>query len=228
MTAPSAWVQPLFASPPSGPVPRVVIDGTALEGDFRSFSASLEEQGVFVENVGGQGIPHVFLPGIGAPATLGPWEGELDLFLDSEESARLLMLAPALARVGLLTFWLDSWIPDLWIGNGTRTVFGMSRSTGYGSTGVAWADRPARCFVGATELDMVTAAPSAGECQLSQTVDSTSIVLGSAPASGARVVLLYYPVRVGAAGVDLEYSDFNDGAITLSFRETIPPRAYAT
>ena len=228
MSGPLAWQMPLFGSPPSGAVPPIVINGRAVEGTLRSYSAEMPEQGVVVANAGGQGIPHVLFPSAAAPATLGPWEGELEFALDSEDDAAWLMLAPGLARGGLLSVWLDAWIVDVWVGNGSRTTFGLSRSTGYGSTGVSWADRPARCFVGATELTMVTAAPAAGQCQLSQTADANSIVLGTAPASGAHLSLRYYPVRAATASLDMDLSDLNDGTVTLQVIERIPPRAYAS
>ena len=223
MSGPAQWTQAILTGPD---VPPLVLNGVAVEATIANASQSIPEQGVYVLNSGGQGIHHGLHIAQGAPIAMGPWEGDIEVNLDSEDIRALLLRAPALARVGTLEVWLHRWIVDAWVGDGSKTTFGLSRQTGYGSTGVAWADAPARAYDNGTELTMVTGTPGAGECQLSQSADATQIVVGTAPSAGNLLELRYYPVMIGSAGYSEQFTDFNNGAGTLEFREFIPARSY--
>ncbi len=223
MSGPATWTQLIGTGPD---VPPAVLQGVAIEATVRGHSYSQPEQGVYVLNSAGQGVHHGLHVAQGGPITMGPWEGDLEVALDSEEIRRHLLRAPALARVGLLELWIQRWILDAWVGDSSKTTFGLSRSTGYGSTGVAWADAPARAWSNGTELTMVTGTPGAGECQLSQSADATEVVVGTAPGAGELLELTYYPVMTGSAGYEEDFEDFNSGTASLSFREEIPARAY--
>lgn len=224
-TGPAHWTLPLFEGNADDPAP-IVINGVAAEATILGYSQSADEQGVFVRTAGAQHVPHAVIGSPGDPISRYGYEIELEIALDSEDILGILSRAPALASVGQLSAWVDVWITDVWLGTGSKTTFGLTRSTGYGSTGVTWARRAARCFVGTTEQTMVTGTPAAGECQLSQSADSTSIVLGTAPALGAVVEFRYYPVRIASAALEVDLADFNDGSATLSFTEKIPQRSY--
>jgi uncharacterized small protein (DUF1192 family) len=220
---PQHWDQPLFGG---DGVPQLVVNGHAVEFPLESFTAALvDEQGVVVQTAGAQHVPHQLLESAAAPLSLGVWEIEVEIVMISEEIRRLIHEIAARARAHTLRVWIDRSGFDFWEGDGARTTFVLSRSTGYGSTGVSWGDRPARCWVDGVELDMVEGAPASGECQLSQSDDSTSIVLGAAPAAGEVVTLAYYPVLRATAEVDESRED-NGGTIALTLREYIPRRSY--
>lgn len=224
---PDTWTAPLFDG--LNGVPSMVISGQAVELDLESYSASLvDPQGIYVETAAGQHLPHQLLESAAAPLSMGAFEGEVQLQQVSEEIRRLIHQAAATARGAALELWLDRPGFDFWEGDGSRTTFTLSRSTGFGSTGVSWADRPARCWVATTAQTMVTGAPSAGECQLSQSADATQIVLGTAPGSGVVLTLEYYPVLKASVSISEDKTDFNTGTIGLEFEERIPVREYST
>ena len=221
---PNTWALPLFGA---DGVPHLVINGVEIELEMESFDADqVDQTGVHVETSGGQHVAHLLLIAASAPLAT-PFELNVETKQLSDEIRDLVLLAPALAKGGSLSLWFDRPALDVWKGNGTRTTFVLSQSTGYATTGVTWAQRPARCFVGTTEQTMVTGAPASGECQLSQTTDATSLVLGDAPAAGAIVRLAYYPLfNQGSVEVSESKDGFNSGNISLSFEAKIPVRGY--
>lgn len=222
---PATWDQPRMGQDGIAPV---FVNGVEYGQGFTSFSASpAEAQGVAVETSTGQQVPHVQMESSAAPLSIGRYEFDLEWQMDVEDGLRLQQNIISLSRAHKLNLYLDRVHWELWQGDGAQTTFVLSRSTAYGTTGLPFVDRPARCLVGVVEQVMVTGAPAPGECQLSQTTDSTSMALGAAPADGALVNLGYYPLLLPyeAEGAE-EIAEFNNGTFSVSFTERVPRRKY--
>ncbi len=223
---PVHWVQPIM----SGTERRLDVDGvdTGIEPSSFEFSMT-DEQGVVVETASGEHVPHVVLENPDAPLTLARFELEIEWVHAAEKVWRLAQRFVALSRANLLVAYLDQPAYDLWRGDGARVTHVLSRSTAYGTTGIPFAKRPARCFVttGGTEAEQtaVSGAPSAGEFQIDPTADETSILLGSPPASGALTELLYYPLLpCTEASFSHTMTEYNAWDVLLKFSDYVRVR----
>jgi hypothetical protein len=221
---PVNWNQPNLA----GDVPQVIVNGADVGARLASFDAEVDAQGVVVETAAGQHVPHTLLESPAAPLTLARWEFTLAWKYDTGEEVRARAhRIQALARAGILNVVLDVVGFDFWQGDGARTTFVLSRSTSYGTTGIAFADRPSRCFADGVELTMTTGSPAPGECQSSQTADETSILLGAAPAEGPLVEFRYYPLLLCTVeGYSENMSGRNDWDVEVALREYKNVRSY--
>lgn len=219
---PVTWIQPHLTGQ------HLIVNGSATGVELSDLSKETEAAGVVVDTASGQQVPHVLLVSPDAPATLQKIEFDLSWQQATTEDVRRHMARiPAFSAQGLLRVYLDVSFYDLWIGDGARTTHVLSKSTAYGTTGVSFADRPARAFVNDGELTHTEGSPAPGEFQLSETADSTSIVLGTAPASGAVVELAYYPLwPCTAANFEEEMEAFNDWSGSVSFTSFTELREY--
>lgn len=226
---PITWIQPMF----SNGFEQLFVNGAPTGVELASFSmSSVDDVGVVVGTASGQHVPHVVLNSADAPLSLGRFEIELEWQHVAEEPRAQAHQLVGISAAGILEIAIDAPIYDVWLGDDVRTTHVLSQSTAYGTTGVAFASRPARCHVTTSgtrvELTAVTGAPSSGEFQVSQTADSTSIVLGDPPISGAFTQLGYYPLlRCTEASISEDMNARNDWDVEVSFVTLTPVRSYS-
>lgn len=223
MSAPGTSGPTSFQAPLLDGSQQVWVDGQETGVELTDYASETDDQGVVVTASTGEHVPHVQTAIPAAPLTIYRTEIEFSWQQVAEGARERMMIIPGLSRLGLLEIYLDVTTVDLWIGDGVRTTFTMSKRTAYGTTQLAFAARPARCRVTTAgvevELIAVEGSPSPGEFQLSQTTDSKVIVLGSAPGEFARAALTYYPLwKATEATYSEDTDERNNWQGSVSFR----------
>ncbi len=218
-----SWEQPFLNFDSAVPI---FINGIEMEAIITSFDAETEDEAAYVATLGGGFVHHNTLDDPEDPLSNNESEFELAIQTTSEDQRALIQSAPALGRRGRLEIWVDRPVTELWVADGARTVFVLSRAFFY-ATGPTFAVRPARVFVGQGEKTVVDGTPAAGEFGIDQSANGNLLTAGTAPAGDALVVLRYYPLMQASAAFSENKTGLNRGEMTLAVVERAPVRKYA-
>ena len=217
-----SWEQPFLNLDSAVPI---FINGIEMEAIFTSFDAETEDEAAYVATLGGGFVHHLTLDDPEDPLSNNESSFELTIQTISEDQRMLIHSAPALGRRGRLEIWVDRPVTELWVADGTRTVFVLSRSFFY-ATGPSFAVRPARVFVDQVEQPVVDGTPGAGEFGIDQSANGNLLTADTAPASDALVELRYYPLMRASAAFSENKTGLNQAEMTLAVTERAPVRVY--
>ena len=227
---PQHWDAPAF----DGVVPGVIIGGQALSG-AEAVGFDFDESGHVVPTIGGTMSWQGGFEDQKAPTSLTPLEIEIEAPLNDLESAARLQRTVALARDLGAQVYVDMWVEEEFVGDGTTTSWVLARQLPYGSTGVTFAQRPAKAFVDTypnrtseVEWTVVHVTPTGNQVQVDDTTDATLIETGNAVASLSSLRLRYYPLRYCTVnGLSIDFVNRNEGSMEATLNEFFPVRAFS-
>lgn len=224
---PANWAQPYLDAPP-------ILNGWQLPEGIRTWKLSVPDgSGIVVPLHTGASVYQESPTSPGAPLSCDPEDWSVEFFGSVESVFWRVRRLAAQARYRPIQAVIKSPIEDAWVIPTTaKTTWVLSRSLAYDQ--LTYASFPARAFVcdnygsSETELDLVTAAPGAGEVQMSQTTAAASIVTPDMTADAGRLLVLrYFPTRYfKVSSWDAGMSRNNDLPYSLGLSEHVPVRAY--